>query len=173
VSIVAGSRSPQLAAGLANAFARQYVAFREREARASIDRAVATAKQQLASLGAAAASPQGHALQGRLQQLQTNGALISGGVDVVAVASIPASPASPNTPVLLALGLVLGFGLATAIALAVERSDRRLKDESAVEQAFERPVLGVIPRARSTGPALAAIHPTAFGLLIDGCFDRR
>jgi Mrp family chromosome partitioning ATPase len=66
---------------------------------------------------------------------------------------------------LVALGLLLGFVLATAIALALERSDRRLKDESAVEQAFELPVLGVIPRARSVGAALAAIHPTAFGLL--------
>jgi hypothetical protein len=163
-SISDESRSARLAADLADAFARQYLVFRARESQASIHRVVATVQQQRASLGAAAASPRGQALQNQLRQLQINGALISDGADVVALAAIPASPASPGIPLLLALALVLGFVLATAIALVLERTNRLRKDESAVEQAFELPVLGVILGSGPLPPPVV-IHRQAFRLL--------
>ena len=45
----------------------------------------------------------------------------------------------------LLLGLIGGLGLATAMAVAVEYMNRRLRFEEEVERYLELPVLAVIP----------------------------
>jgi capsular polysaccharide biosynthesis protein len=50
----------------------------------------------------------------------------------------------------LLLGLIGGLGLATAMAVAVEYLNRRLRFEEEVERYLELPVLAVIPELETT-----------------------
>ena len=149
VSIVARDEDPARAAAIANAFAEEYAAFRQRSARASYDDAAALARRQLESLDAAGrASSEGTALASRLREFEIAAALQTGGVEVVRTATVPDGAATPrpvfNGILATLVALVLGSGL----ALALERMDRRIKDEEGLEAALGLPLLATIPRGR-------------------------
>lgn len=59
-------------------------------------------------------------------------------------ATIPGSPASPNTPVNIALGAVVGLIIGLGIALLREALDTRVRNERDVEILTDAPILGGI-----------------------------
>ena len=84
-------------------------------------------------------------LKEELAQLQVNGALSTGNVQLVSPASLPTSPSSPKPirdGVLAAvLGLLLGIGL----ALLIERLDDAVYSKEDAEAAAGVPVLAMVP----------------------------
>jgi receptor protein-tyrosine kinase len=84
-------------------------------------------------------------LKEELAQLQVNGAISSGNVQVVSPASLPTAPSSPKPlrdGVLAAvLGLLLGIGL----ALLIERLDDAVYTKEDAEEAAGVPVLAMVP----------------------------
>jgi capsular exopolysaccharide synthesis family protein len=68
-------------------------------------------------------------------------------------------------------GFVLGLLLGIALAVAIERFDRRLKDPKEISDSFDRPVLGAIPESRTIGKSqqatldLGASEAEAFRML--------
>jgi capsular exopolysaccharide synthesis family protein len=148
-ALTVGDTSPRRAARIANAFADEYVDFRQRSARATLDEAARLARARLLSLTPAErASTLGRELKGRLRELEIAAAVQTGGAAVVLRASPPSSAAAPHPLRNGLLGLALGLILASAAALALESANRRLTDEEDAQGVLGLPVLASIPRPR-------------------------
>jgi succinoglycan biosynthesis transport protein ExoP len=148
VDVAATSTSPGLAAVIANTYARQYVKQQRRNTKEYVSIALASVEHQLEELTPdQAVGPVGLALEGRAQSLRILDRLQSGDVRLAQAASPPTSPSSPkvarNTIVGAVLGLLIGF----AIALLLERLDRRIKEPTDLESIYGLPLLGVIPES--------------------------
>jgi succinoglycan biosynthesis transport protein ExoP len=168
------SDDPAFSQGAANAFAEGYITNRRnqalanlRAARSDVQRNIDGVEAQIAELeeriaDAEAAADEGAVttlesqrpgldtelglLQLELQGLQPGNAIRSGGGQVLAPATLPASPSSPN---LLRNGLLAAFlGLALGVGLAFlrERLEDRFKSREDVERTLAAPVLATIPR---------------------------
>lgn len=149
VSVDATDQSPELAAELANTFARQYIDFRRSSDRAKVRRAQALIDAQLQDLSPAARGSEiGENLEQRRRQLEVLGALQTGNAELVQPAAAPTSPSSPQTERNVALGILLGLFLGLGLTLLREQLDRRVRDVEDVEELFAVPVLGTIPQSR-------------------------
>jgi capsular exopolysaccharide synthesis family protein len=168
IAVAATSKSPTLAAKIANAYANAFVTYKQTTSSATLTAAeqqlqtqIAAAQAQLAALQGAPTSAANQAqiqalagqeatLNEELATLEVNGAASTGGVQVVTPAKAPTSPSSPK-PVrdgLIAalLGLLVGIG----IALLAERLDDAVySKEEASRLAGGAPVLGVVPKISS------------------------
>ncbi len=153
VSITVEDDSPQSAARLANAFALAYRNFAARSARASLDEAVAAARERASQLPS---GPDRDALDGEIRRLQAAGAFATSGVQVVEPATAASATATGGVK---AKSLIAGFlGLvAAAVAIVVlARTDRTVHDEEQLEQLLGLPVLGTVPVTIGTRKDIAA-----------------
>jgi receptor protein-tyrosine kinase len=149
VGIAATDRSKVRAARIANAFGREYIAFRRDADRSKINQAKILAQNELRGLtGAAADGQRARLLRQRIDQLETIASLVTGNAELVQLARPPSSPSAPtprrDAAFALAFGLLLGVGL----AFLVDRLDRRLRDPKEIEETVRRPVLGTVPSSR-------------------------
>jgi capsular polysaccharide biosynthesis protein len=64
---------------------------------------------------------------------------------VLEPAQTPPRPASPNRPLLDAVGLVGGFVLALGTVLALEVADRTIKTQRELAERLKAPIFGEIP----------------------------
>jgi capsular exopolysaccharide synthesis family protein len=167
VSIVARDPSPQTAARIANAFAAAYVQFRLDSARRRYTEAAQLAQRQLAALAPDQRnSAEARDLQSRERELEIAAALQTGGAEIVRTADVPTSAARPRPALSAVLGLLGGLVLAVFTGLGLELVDRRLKDETAVEEFFGLPVIAAIPRPSRRGGTLDHhVGTEAYGLL--------
>src|SRR4051812_33435653 len=148
VSIKATWTDPRRAATLANAFANEYIAFRRDADRAKIGVARKPLRRQLRDLSRRErAGPLGRSLRARLTQLNVLASLQTGNAELVQPALEPDGPSSPKIARNGALGLVLGLILGAGLVALAEALDRRLRDPSEIEQAFDAPVLAGIPES--------------------------
>lgn len=148
VDIHVTDEDPQRAAAIANAFAGEFAAARQRSARGTIEQAVVLAQRQLDSLSPQERNAaQGRELSDQLRQLQIAAALQTGGIELASRATAPTSPSAPKTKRNTVLAGLLGLLLAIGLAVAVEAADRRIKDEEEIE-GFEPPILAGVPRPR-------------------------
>lgn len=67
-------------------------------------------------------------------------------VNLLTQAEIPLKPSSPNTPLILVLGVVSGVILGLGVALGIEMRDRRVRSVDDVVLALDLPVIGTMPR---------------------------
>jgi polysaccharide biosynthesis transport protein len=165
IAVAATSKSPAMAAKIANAYANAFVAYQLAVTNANLAAAEGQLQSQIAAIDAQVASlskaasttPQADALlvqetalKGQLATLQVSGAVSGGGVEVVTPAKAPTSPSSPkpvqDTLIAAIVGLLLGIG----IAFLVEHLDDAVySKEEAGRLAGDAPVLGMIPRIGS------------------------
>ena len=131
--------TPQTAASIANAYAAAIVATRREANVAVIERARATAEQQLSKLDSG--SPEAAQLQQTLAELETFEALQTGDVEQVHRAAAPADPSSPRTLTNTVGGGVAGLLLGIALALLLERARPVLGSRREVERLMGAPVL--------------------------------
>jgi capsular exopolysaccharide synthesis family protein len=148
VAITATDHDPELAAKVANSFARNYIDFRREADQAKVENAQNLVESEYEQLAPAEKSgEEGRSLQQQISRLKTLQALQTGNAELVQTASPPTSPSSPkpvrNTLLAGFLGLLLGLGL----ALLYESIDRRLKDPTELEESFELPILGAVPKS--------------------------
>jgi polysaccharide biosynthesis transport protein len=172
VSVSATDPKPRVAALLANAFAAEYVNFRQEADRAKIDEARRRIDRQVRDLSPEdRAGERGRTLQSRAGQLRVLASLQTGNAEIVQAAKPPSSPSSPRP---VRNGIVAGalaLMLALAVAFLFERLDRKLRDPKEIEGIFRRPLLGAIPESRQLangGPATEGLPDTtaeAFRLL--------
>ncbi len=146
IAISAVSDDPKEAAAVAQSFATQFIEFRRNTDRAAIIDARDQVGKQLEALTAEERrSEYGLMLREKFESLQILEQFQDGGFRLVQPADVPEAPFSPqplrNGALALVVGLVLGVGLAFLLAYL----DRRLKDEEALERAFQLPVLASIP----------------------------
>ena len=146
VTVTARDASARRAAAIATGFAEEYRDYRRTAARRSFDEAARLAQSRLdAMTPEEQATSEAQQLRNRMRELEINAALQTGGVEVIRKADVPTSPSRPRPKLSAALGLFLGGLLGIGLALALEFADRRLKDEDAIEEVFELPLLAAIP----------------------------
>jgi succinoglycan biosynthesis transport protein ExoP len=161
--------NPETARLRADAFARAYIDFRRQQAQnrllavsEGIQTQINRLNNQLTSLNeriseepspaeratlqttATSISSRIAILQQELSEIATPRSLTGG--EIVAPASLPQSPASPNYPLNIALALIVGLALGVALAFLRERLDDRLKGRGDLEVHAGAPVLAVVPK---------------------------
>ncbi|MFL5823075.1 MAG: polysaccharide biosynthesis tyrosine autokinase [Solirubrobacteraceae bacterium] len=146
--VAATAPSPRLAATLANAYARQAIAYRVHS-----DAAYYAAALRSVDLEYDALSPaeklgvKGSTLKDRATSLQILSKLQGGEVQLAQPAVPPTSPSSPKVLRNTVLGALLGLLLGLGIAFGLERLDRRLREPSDLEEAYGLPLIGVVPES--------------------------
>jgi polysaccharide biosynthesis transport protein len=150
VTIEAIDKSARRATEIANVVASEYVAFRREADQGKVRSAQALVQAKLAALPPEdRAGRLGDTLRDRSSELDVLSSLQTGNAELVHRATPPQSPYAPrplrNTVIGIALGLLLGVGL----ALLLDRLDRRLRDRAEIEELFGRPVLGTVPMSAS------------------------
>jgi receptor protein-tyrosine kinase len=144
LQITATDSNPRHAATLANAFAKQFVAFRARGDRQSIEAAQRDLQQQLAALPATA--PERQDVRDALQRLASSHALANGDARVIAKAAVPTSPAGLGLKAVLVLAAIIGLALGLVAALIVESMDKRITDVASFEREYRLRALAVVPQ---------------------------
>ena len=155
-AVKAKARSGELAARLANAFSREFIAFRRAADVRRIRPAQQRAQQQIQLLKSAPAVKSNltrgqrldrlRTLQRRARNLDVLASMQTGTAEVVEPAAVPGSPSSPKTRTNVAVGAALGLLLGLSLAFFVDRLDRRLRSAGDAEHVFNLPAIGWIPR---------------------------
>jgi capsular exopolysaccharide synthesis family protein len=153
--VKAKARSGELAARLANAFSREFIAFRQRAEVRRIQPAQQRAHRQIQLLNSPSAMTnlsrsdrlnRLRTLQRRTRALDVLASVQTGTAEIVQPATVPGSPSSPKTRTNVAVGGALGLLLGLSLAFFVDRFDRRVRSPGYAEHAFNLPVLGLIPQ---------------------------
>ena len=137
VDVTAEDSNSRRAASIANGFAREYVAFRDRIAQSGLREAANRVRTELAALEATdRAGGRGAALATRLHELESASASESGGAQVVLAASPPSHAIGPRPLVSGLLGALLGLLVAIGIVVCLEllRIGSRGREELTVER---------------------------------------
>lgn len=146
VAVSATRRDPALAARMANTFANVFVGAQAASDRARVQDAIDVVQGQLNQLPRSERNGvQGQALQDRIESLRVYRAMQTN-TQLVQAATVPTKPSYPRVTRNTAFGILAGLLLGTALAVLVHRLDRRMREPSDAEAAFDLPVLGVIPR---------------------------
>ena len=170
ITIEAVSADPGQAAGVANAFADQFVIYRQSAARKTVAAARDVVKEQLDALKPS--ELQGSyalMLQEKYETLRILESMQTGGYSVLSRAAVPQSPFTPRTTRNILLGLLVGLVVGAGLAFLIDYLDKRVKDERTLENELGVPVLAAIPdvdrrrrlgkdRGRSAAPVGFATH---------------
>jgi polysaccharide biosynthesis transport protein len=153
----ARAHTGELAAQLANAFAREFIAFRRKADLRRVRRAQRRLEREIEALERGPAvedrltrrerGTRRRSLRRRARSLELLAAVQTGGAELVEPAAVPSSPSSPKTRTNVAVGAAVGLLLGLSLALFVDRLDRRLRSPREAERAFGRPIVGSIPRS--------------------------
>ncbi len=142
--ITATDEDPEQAARVANAFGKEFVAFKARGDQESIEQAQADLQQQLADLPAD--DPARGDIQDSIQRLSSARAVANGDARVIARAEAPSDPSSLGLAQVLALAGILGLALGVIAAVVVESMDKRITDVASFEREYRLRALAVIPQ---------------------------
>lgn len=143
LTITATNRNPRLAARVANAYARQYIAFRLATSQRRLGTALRTLERKVAKAGPA--DRQAFRLQLARAQLAFAGNAAD--AQVVQRASVPTATITPRISKKLVIGLLFGLLLGVGLAVLRDRLDPRVKRVADVKAIFPGlPLLATIPR---------------------------
>lgn len=168
IEVKARSTDPERASAVANAYAREYIDFRRkqavndlfaagREVQVQVDKLqkqidalpVSDAKGVLNAANAARRDvilQQQALFKQKLDQLQVDAALKTGGAQLVTEASVPTSPIEPTPKRTGALALAVGLMFGVGIAFLFEYLDDSIKTKDDVARvAGDLPIIGLIP----------------------------
>lgn len=155
VSVRVQSGDPEAAQRLADAYVSAYTVTRQEQARSSLQAAEAELQLKIDELQAqidAAPTEQRGALvtqqatfKQRLDQLQIEAALTTGGASVVKSADLPEDPVKPTPARTAALAGVLGLLLGLGAAFLLDYIDDSVKSHEDLESMSDLPVLAVVP----------------------------
>lgn len=133
LAFTATDTQPIRAARLANAFAREYAAFRAEQDRRRVTRALVGVQRQLdVASRSGIDSVRRRRLEAQAQELELLKSLQTGDVEVIQSARLPTSPSSPKPARNIALGVIFGLLLGTGLAFLRAKLDRRVKREEDV-----------------------------------------
>ena len=153
---------------MANGFAAEFIENRREADRRTIFEAQKLVEEQIKTVKQRGDADRAGSLRDRAEQLYVLGSLQTGNAELVQRAERPDSPASPKPLRNTILGLLLGGILGVGLVLLRARLDRRLRTTEALEQAFSRPVLALVPVAKEIAagtPARRSRAEEAFSTL--------
>lgn len=170
--------SPTQAARGANAFARAYLDYKRQQGQAQIDQLQSSLESQVAELQreqrqqnrnlqtSTPGTVEYRNAQDALNQLSVRLAVLASSLaqipqvvspgQVILPAVPPRAPSSPNVPLNVAIGLVLGAFSAVVIAFVLERMDDRVHSVGDVQYYLDAPLLASVPRVKGRNRHRAA-----------------
>lgn len=147
IRISAQGPDPAEAAAVANSFARQFINYRQQADQAILAAARAQVQDELNKMSAAdQASDRGKILIQKREELGVLESMQTGGFALVQEAGVPTSPVSPRPLRNTAFAFIAALFFGVLLAFILDRADRRLKNEEALEKEFGLPVLTSTPR---------------------------
>lgn len=152
----------EVAAELANEYARQYTVYRAEIDTAATQRALTEVRRRLVELRAGGTASSSLLLQSLLdkeQQLETMEALQTESASVVRRA-VSADQVQPRPVRDAALGIFLGLALGLALAFLAEALDTRIRSVEELGERVPVPLLGTVPplERRTRPPGLAMLE---------------
>ena len=171
VTVSATDSSARRAATIANVFGAKFIAFRRDADVAKIDQATTLVQNRINELPPGGGGDiRRSLLENRLTALQTLSDLQTGNAEVVQPADVPTSPSSPKIVRNTVIGGLIGVLLALALALILDRVDRRVREPDELEDIFDLPIVGYVPesgslRKEDAGPQLRGPIAEAFRML--------
>jgi capsular exopolysaccharide synthesis family protein len=144
LDITAQAGDPFRARQLAEAFAKQYIAFEARAQTDSIDSAERTLRAQLDAVPGD--SQRAQTLTTSLQRLAQLRAVASGNARIIGPAG-PAAATGMGLKLMLLIGAVIGLALGATLAFVVEALDRRASRIDDFERGFGLPALTAVPQS--------------------------
>lgn len=173
MQVTGRSTDARQAASIANAYAESYVEFRKTEAVGELEAAgrgiqdkIDELQTEIDELGRRISETptadqsalevtlgprysnlltQQALLAQKLDELQVDADLKSGGARIVRAARVPESPATPKPARNALAGLALGLVMGSMVAFVRENFDDSVRDKRQLNQAVRLPVLGLIP----------------------------
>ena len=164
IALTAISSSPARAALVANTYAKAFVAQTQSAAISNLTAAQTQLQSQIGSLAqqikamqarpsdapeVTALANQEAVLKEEAAQLQVNGAVATGGVELVTPAEPPVSPSSPKPAQNALLGLAAGLMLGLGAAFLRDSLDDALTSKESAERLGRAPVLAMVPMVSS------------------------
>ena len=164
IALTAISSSPARAALVANTYAKAFVAQTQSAAISNLTAAQTQLQSQIGSLAqqikamqarpsdapeVTALANQEAVLKEEAAQLQVNGAVATGGVELVTPAQPPVSPSSPKPAQDALLGLAAGLMLGLGAAFLRDSLDDALTSKESAERLGRAPVLAMVPMVSS------------------------
>ncbi|MBX7495289.1 polysaccharide biosynthesis tyrosine autokinase [Qipengyuania sp. 6B39] len=95
----------------------------------------------------------------RYRELNASAGISSSNIAIIDRAETPTSPSSPNVPRNLALGLLVGLGLAAMAVFLRDQLDDVIRTPEDVEDKLDLALLGVVPRTENGTPLEALEEP--------------
>ena len=153
LKITASDGDPDQAAAIANAFAKEFIDFRAKGDRESIDGAERDLQSQLDTLPADAIQQRAD-LRDSLNRLASLRAVATGDARVIARAEPATDKAGLGLKQILIFAGILGLALGLVGALVVESMDKRIADVASFEREYRLRALAVTPQKafRRHGP---------------------
>jgi polysaccharide biosynthesis transport protein len=146
VSVTATSKSAAAAQEVANAFARQFISFRAATDKSKLLQAKKLAEKNLGSLSPSQREGVGgQSLSRAAERLGVLASLQTGNAELVQPATEPTSPSSPKPIRNGFLGAIFGLLLGIGLAFIFDRLGSQFREPEEIRDAFELPVLSVIP----------------------------
>jgi succinoglycan biosynthesis transport protein ExoP len=160
IAITAIASNPAQAALIANAYASAFVTYQQKVAFNGLTAAEAQLRSQIRSLDKQISGLRGGSVQAalvnqqvvlkeQLAQMQVNGSVSSGGLELVTPAQAPTSPSAPKPVQNGLLGLAAGLVLGLAAAFLRDNLDDAVTTKDATEQLTGTPVLAMVPMVMS------------------------
>mgnify|MGYP001618361097 CR=1 FL=1 len=163
--ITATDPDSQLAADVANTFARKYIDWQQ-----SVDKDVlAQARIPIAAQVASIPEERRNSatyqvLADKLETLKLVEAMQVGNLQIVKTAFASSSPASPKLPQTAAIALTISFFTGIGLVFLLEHFDTRIRSTEEITRNLNEPVLGTIPHESSNSGTLTTIaNPSSVG----------
>jgi Mrp family chromosome partitioning ATPase/capsular polysaccharide biosynthesis protein len=145
VDVTATAQTPRSAADMANVFAASAISARRDALERQLVKTLAALRAREAVQGPRTDAT-AEAISDRITALET---LLASGSDptlsLTQQATLPPRPVGAANWVVIALGTLAGFAIAAVGALALERTSRRIRDESDLTSLYPIPTLARIP----------------------------
>ena len=168
VTVYAVSPHADEATVVANAFADQFILYRQKADENVVATAMNAVKRQMDGLSALdLKSEYGLMLEEKYETLRILESVQDGGFSVVSRAVIPSAPFTPRTNRNIIVGVVVGLLAGFILAFLLDYLDSRIKDEDTLEREAGVPVLASVPAAGGRwrgGKGERSDRPIGFGV---------
>lgn len=159
--ITATDPDPKLATAVANAFASEYIDWREEVDQAALREARAPIEEQVMSTPAdQRQTPEYLRLQSSLETMKVLETIQSNDIEVVKPATDPGAPSSPKPMRTGFIAFFVSLIFSVGVVLTADRFDTRVRNTEEITRRIDKPILASVPWS-SNGAMVTIMEPSS------------